>query len=690
MVTEGRRPAAAVAWSGAALTLLLVVAALILSAKPPTGIPPLTGGTVLFALQFLPLVAVGALIAAQRPAQPIGWLLVAIGIAFGSGALLAAGARFEYGPAPVTGALLVIASNQLFKVASVGAAIVLLLFPDGRLPSARWRWLLVVLALLVTTVIAVEVATPGPIADYLVRRPPRNPLGAAWVAPIAPTVSRAGFLMFAFVVIASASSLVIRYRRAGREQRLQLKWFVLAAAIWAATALADGLFRALVAGGRSWPEFPFQIGYLVGATAMAAAIGIAILRHRLFDVELVLSRTVAFGLLAGTITAFYLAVVAGLGTLFATGSPSRLIVAVAVTAVVAVVFQPLRARLERVARRLVYGSHSGSYEVLAEFTESLAGERLSETVIPAMARMLSQGTGCDSATVWVRRSGQDSVAASWPGEAPISGLPVTRSVTVDHGGEVLGRLEVYRRSGEELTPTEERLMDGLATQAGLVLYNGRLQLELSGRVDELQASRQRLVEVQDGERRRLERDIHDGAQQDLVALRLKLGATSARARRGAPELVSELDELQRDLGSALDSLRALARGVYPPLLEAEGLHSALSARARPLPFAVAIKADRRRYPAEIEGAVYFCCAEALQNVAKHAAASRAEISIWQDAAGLHFEVTDNGIGMADPECDAGTGLRHIRDRVEALGGALLLVSSPGAGLVVRGTLPPPL
>jgi signal transduction histidine kinase len=255
------------------------------------------------------------------------------------------------------------------------------------------------------------------------------------------------------------------------------------------------------------------------------------------------------------------------------------------------------------------------------------------------------------------------------------------------GGDQLGQLAVRRRSGEPLAPTEERLMDGLALQAGLALRNERLQHELRQRLDELQASRQRLVAVQDEERRRLERDLHDGAQQDLVALRMKLGLAGALARAENSEVAPVLDELQGDLGEALDSLRALARGVYPPLLEAEGLRPALAARARPLPFTVDIRCDSRRYPRELEGAVYFCCSEALQNVVKHAAAARVTIRIWTEPGSLRFEVKDDGRGAGRSELSKGSGLQHIRDRLEALGGCLELDPAPGAGISVRGCLP---
>jgi signal transduction histidine kinase len=691
VATEIRRSTpAAGAIAGVVLTIGLIASALVMAANPPRGVGPLTPDTVLFALEFVPLFMVGGVIASLRTSQPVGWLLVAMGLAFGAGADLASGGRYLYGSAPATGALLELASNQLFKLVFVGAAAVLLLFPDGKLPSPRWRWLLAAIGSLAAVGIAAELVLPGPITDFLVAQPPANPLAVPSLEMPARFVSKEGFFVFSVLLAACAFSLVLRYRRGGSEERLQLRWFALAAVIWAATAVADGFYRSVFAGGRAWPALPFQVLYLIGSTAMAAGIGIAILRHRLFDVDAVIVRTLSFGTLATLITIVYLAVVIGLGAVLAAGSSSRLLLAVAATALIAVAFQPMRARLDRFAKRLVYGPHAVPYESLAALTLRLhrSGSE-DEDPVAAMAKALAQGTACDAATVWDRETDIETVVATWPAGDPVTREGATRCAPVLDGEGELGLLAVRRLRAERLTPTEERLMDNLAVEAGLVLKNRRLQRELRARLDELEASRQRLVFVQDEERRRLERDLHDGAQQDLVALRMKLGLAGALARQQKSSLAPALDEMQRDLGQALDALRSLARGVYPPLLEAEGLRPALSARARPLPFSIELDCDDRRYPREIEGAVYFCCSEALQNVVKHAKATRVWIQVGRDDRALYFEVRDDGRGSSRSRLTKGTGLRHIRDRLEALGGSLEVVAVAGTGTTVRGWLPLP-
>jgi signal transduction histidine kinase len=230
-------------------------------------------------------------------------------------------------------------------------------------------------------------------------------------------------------------------------------------------------------------------------------------------------------------------------------------------------------------------------------------------------------------------------------------------------------------------------MDGLASQAGLVLHSAGLQDELSRRMIELRQSRHRLVTAQDEARRRLERDLHDGAQQNLVSLRMKLGLAASVAREKPASLEPLLQEMQSELGDALDSLRNLARGVYPPLLEAEGLKAALRARARQVPISIDVQSGAERYPRELEGAVYFCCSEALQNLSKHSRATRGSVRVWCEDKRLCFEVQDNGRGLDAARVKLGGGLQNIRDRLDALGGVADVSSAPGSGARVAGWVP---
>jgi signal transduction histidine kinase len=591
-------------------------------------------------------------------------------------------ARHLYAPRPELGAALFIVGDVLSRDVLVLYGILLLFFPDGRLPSRRWRPAVIAGVFALTASCFVDVIMPGPLADYAMVTPPHNP----FFVPLPDVAQRiVGLTLFVGIfgfLLLSIVSVVLRFRRAGHELRLQLKWFALAGSFLVATFVG---INVLTPAGWAPPWVGAVL--LIEAAAMAAAIAIAILRHRLFDIDLVISRTVAYGGLAGVITAFYIAVVAGVGGLLAAGSESRLVLAVVATAFVGVAFQPLRTRLERLANRLVYGVRAVPYEVLADFTTRLDGRENSLQLLPVMARMLAQGTGSDAATVWLHENGREVAASSFPEHQDVAPEAATRSVVLQHAGANLGTLTVVRRSGEALSPTEERLMDGLASQAGLVLHSAGLQDELSRRMIELRQSRHRLVTAQDEARRRLERDLHDGAQQNLVSLRMKLGLAASVAREKPDSLEPLLQEMQSELGDALDSLRNLARGVYPPLLEAEGLKAALRARARQVPISIDVQCGPERYPRELEGAFYFCCSEALQNLTKHSRATRGSVRVWCEDGRLCFEVRDNGRGLDAARAKSGGGLQNIRDRLDVLGGVVDVSSAPGTGARVAGWVP---
>jgi signal transduction histidine kinase len=261
-------------------------------------------------------------------------------------------------------------------------------------------------------------------------------------------------------------------------------------------------------------------------------------------------------------------------------------------------------------------------------------------------------------------------------------------VPVLHQGELLGALAISKRRGESLTPIERKLLDDLAHQAGLVLKNVGLAAELLQRLDELRTSRQRLVAAQDEERRRLERDLHDGAQQHLVALKVKLGLAETLMQNDVDRALSTLQQLKADADEALETLRDLARGIYPPILADQGLKAALESQARKATIPVAVEADDiRRYTQDVEASIYFCVLEALQNAQKYAAASRIVVRLGDAGGEVRFEVQDDGRGFDATTVRKGAGLANMSDRLDALGGHIDVVSSPGRGCRVGGGIP---
>ena len=572
---------------------------------------------------------------------------------------------------------------------------VLLLFPTGSLPSRRWRpvaWAagvgMVAWALGNTFALVPANGSPSPLAIA-------GPAGRVFTV-----LSRIGLALLVAAGAAAIVSLVFRYRRAGSVEREQLKWLVYAGGLIVAAALAVGPIEHFLGAGSNAAN-NLQNAVTAGTVALVAiAIGIAIFRYHLYDIDVVINKTLVYGSLAVFITGVYVAIVVGIGSLAQRGARPSLALSIAATAVVAVAFQPVRAWVQRLANRLVYGRRATPYQVLADFAGRMAGAYAAEDLLPRMARILAEGTAATRADVWLKSGEVFHDGAAWPAGAPL--LPPARATAADvpaypaadrilpvrHQGEVLGALSVSKRPGEALTPTEDRLLADLASQVGLVLKNAGLREQLLARLEEIRASRLRLVAAQDSERRRIERNIHDGAQQQLVALAIKLSITESMIGTDTEGERELLAELRQDADGAVEDLRDLARGIYPPLLAGEGLVTALQAQARKAAVPASVAADGvGRYPQDVEAAVYFCVLEALQNVAKYAGASRAEVRLAGSGHDLTFAVTDDGAGF-DPESRGyGTGLQGMADRLHAHSGSLEVRSAPGAGTTIAGRLP---
>ena len=421
-----------------------------------------------------------------------------------------------------------------------------------------------------------------------------------------------------------------------------------------------------------------------------AAIAIAVLKYRLYDIDIVISKAVLYGSLAVFITAVYAALVVGMGTLVG-NRHSPLLTALA-AAVVAVAFQPARQWAGRLASRVVYGRRATPYQVLSDFAQRIGGTYAAEDVLPQMAQIVTAGTGAKKVVVWLRVGDELHPEASSDGNPREGPLPVDGQVLpplpdseirvpVVHQGELLGAISITMPKDEPLRPAGQQLVTDVASQAGLALAN-------AGLIEDLRASRQRLVTAQDEARRRLERNIHDGAQQDLVALAIKLQLAETTVAADPAQTGPVFGELKADTAGALENLRDLARGIYPPLLADLGLAAALNAQASKSPLPVLVEADGiGRFGQDTEAAVYFCCLEALQNTAKYAHATQARICLQAHNGILQFTVSDDGTGYDTRHTPMGSGLRNMADRLAALGGQLEVRSAPRQGTTITGHLP---
>src|SRR3984957_18413106 len=465
----------------------------------------------------------GSLIVWRQPRTTVGWIvllsgpLAAIGLASDGWAVRSFDDRA--GPLPLGAAAayianLVLSSHLIFLV----AGLIFLLFPDGKLPSARWRWLpwygAFVYGVLVVTAALWSVDVTGIFPGRVL--PSLLPGQAAAAAVAKP------FLAIQLSVVAACvAALIMRFRRAVGDERQQLKWFVYTVTVVFAAVVIS--IVVIVGNGR------YALALL---SLIPVAIAVAVLKYHLYDLDLVISKAIVFATLAAFITVIYAGTVAGVGALV--GQRDSLTLAALAAAVIAVAFQPLRQRVQHLANRLVYGRRATPYEVLAEFSGRMADAYATEEVPRRLAQILAQGTGAERAEVWLALGQDLHRAAAWPPqpEQPearpivdgLLALPGTdrtdRTVRVVHRGDLLGALTVRMPPGSPLSAAQDKLIEDLAGQAGLVLRNARL-------IEELKSSRQRRAAALDPERQRIERHIHDGAQQQLVALAVKLRLTES-------------------------------------------------------------------------------------------------------------------------------------------------------------------
>jgi len=703
MAMSQRSSAARLAWGVWGLTAASLAGWLVLTVLNPDS----DDGSefVVFPIAVLGFATVGSLITSRRPDNRIGWIFAWIGVA--AAAALVAGAYAEYGIVYSPGSLP--AARFATWLAGVGFALmigsfslVFLLYPDGRVPGPRWRPVLWVLVAALAVDLIGFALTSGPLNTGFaeLHRPVVNPFGlpAGWRRSVQFVTVTAGFVALAFAFLA-VIGLFLRFRRARAEERQQIRWL----AYVGATALAALLISVIVelvrtlAGIDIGDEDPilnvlFFIVLFALVLGIPAASGVAILKYRLYDLDIVVKKTVVFAVLALFISAAYLLAVGMVGAFVADQSTST--VAFAAGAIAALAFQPVRALARRLADRLVYGKRATPYEVLSEFSDRVAGTYSTDDVLPRMAEILGQGCGAERAGVWLRVGDELRLAAEWPGDGQAGSQSIRlvgeelpqfdgsdQAFPVRHHGDLLGALTLTMPVTDPMNPGRAKLVRDVAAQAGLVLRNVRL-------IEELRASRQRLVTAQNEERRRIERNIHDGAQQQLVALSVQLRLAESMVGKEPEKERQLLHRLQAATAEALEDLRDLARGIYPPLLAEEGLVAAIESQARKSATPVEVESkDVGRYPQHVEAAVYFCALEALNNVAKYADASRAQVRLTARDGTLTFEVADDGVGFDPAETGYGTGLQGMADRLAAIGGDFEVRTRAGSGTTVTGTVP---
>ena len=726
-------PTGWLAWLLCALSLTFVIVWALfrfLNSPTPTGVsgvylPPLpleVWGLLVLVL----FAAVGALVVSRQPKNTIGWIFCAIGLF-----LTSSGASGQYAiyavvsspgslPGGRTAAWLEAFLNG--PIIFTMFALLLLLFPNGRPPSRRWRAVLW-LDLIAAVLFFVGSFKPGPMDTSSLNV--TNPFGIEEIGSLLNVLSYVGLYLALAVTAVGAVSLIVRFRRSRAEERQQIKWIAFAGAILCAV-IATGPFlwslpTSSLGNTLIWPLLIYS-----AASTIPVATGIAILKYRLYDIDRIINRTLVYGALTICIVGIYVLVVGYLGALFA--SRGNLLISIFAAGLVAIMFQPLRERLQRIVNRLTYGERDDPYRVLARLGRRLEATIAPEAVLPAIVENIARALRLPQVAVWLADGDTLRLGAAH-GSAPTSltaqdaravetlrdatdalhpkdlgpsgeygdvlaGSGVSLILPLTHQGAFVGALCLAPRSpGEEFSAADRLLLRDLATQSGAAAHEVQLTGALRSSLEDLRRSRERLVEAQEEERRRIQRDLHDGLGPLLASMRLRLEACLEVAERTDIPLSGDLERLYELVGEATADVRLLVYDLRPPVLDQLGLVPAIRQHCESFGRETGIEtelatAPELSVPAAAEVTVLRLIQEALVNVQKHAQASRATVRLERQGEWLLVGVADDGSGLsANGGTTAGTGLLSMRERAELLGGTLKLNRRPGGGTDLLARIP---
>ncbi len=624
---------------------MLEVAAVVLSwAREPAW------DTLIYAVNTLVLAGVGALVASRQPRNPIGWLVLGAAVV-SSFADLAQGWALRGWP----GADVAETFANTSTIPQAAATVVcFLLFPSGTLMAPAWR------AVGAAAVLGAALAVPA-----FVLAPEAGSYFVGGVNPYAADGSQWWMLYVVALAVVLGSfalsvvALGLRFRRSVGDERQQMKWLALAAGI-AAVVMPAGVLL--------WNAVPaVRIAVAVAATLMPVAMGAGILRYRLFDIDVVISRTVVYATITALLTGTYAVVAITVG---AVGGRGSIWATAVVTLIAGVGARPLRDRLQRlVDRRFNRASYEATERVNTFLEELRAGRAAPEGI----EQVLREAVGDPALALGFRLPGGDKYVHLDGDPMPAVGehLPIRL-----HGEEV-GVVALGSAASRARLPE-------LLPIGGLALEIVRLRVELRRQLDEVAASRARIALAADEERHRIERDLHDGHQQRLVSIGLSLRHAQHALDGTAPSVHALIQRAVDEITQSIEDLRELARGLRPAQLDA-GLTPALRELARRAPLPVEVHSSASRFSAEIEAAAYYTACEGVTNAVKHSGASQVTLHTRCEEGRLVLLVNDNGVGGA--ALGVGTGLTGLQDRVTAHGGTLEITSPRGQGTTLTAVFP---
>ena len=657
-----------------AVALILTLASLV--ARWRAGAPWLEPHLVFGPVMALAYALVGALVIVRQPRNPIGWMFAVVGVLAGL-TLFASGYR-----SPILlgseSALVMKLGHWLSLWVWIPTTItpltfVLLLFPDGHLPSTRWWPVAWVAGLGMASFILSVALHPSPPIEPL---PLFNPFGLPGATGLLALLEMSSYILLPIGTFGALAALIMRFRRSRGIEREQLKWLAYGSSMAILTILLLTIWWALR------PDDPLAYDLNVGSvwfalTIIVVAAGIAILRHGLYNVDLIINRTLVYGILSAGVIGIYILLVGMLSTLFQ--ASGNLLIALLATGVVAVLVHPLRMRLQSGVNRFMYGERDDPYTVLSGLSRQLKTTLAPSAVLPNIVEAIARNLKLPYVALALTHGNRLEIAAVY---GSVSGEPI--QLPLVYQSETVGQLLVAPRApGEAFTPSERRLLDDIALQAGIAAHAVRLTADL-------QRSREQLVAAREEERRRLRRDLHDGLGPQLASLTLTIAATRELLRHDPQAAERLLGELANHAQAAITDIRRIVYDLRPPSLDDLGLVLALREQATAYQQAglqITIDAPDRlpSLPAAVEVAAYRIVQEALTNVVRHAHARKCIIRLRIDD-GLWIEIQDDGWGLP-PNRRSGVGLTSIRERTAELGGSFQIESAPNQGTHIQVRLP---
>ncbi|HEV1992628.1 MAG TPA: GAF domain-containing sensor histidine kinase [Candidatus Dormibacteraeota bacterium] len=620
-------------------------------------------------LEIIPLIAAyaiaGALIARRQPRNAIGWVFLLISTDTGLTALADAYAGHHL---PGWAAAAWFQTWNYYLCYPVGFSVLLMLFPNGRLPSRRWRPLLGLAVLAAAFRVFIELLGSVPITGHFSGSAllAANPTG---IVPVSFENSPAGVALYAaswflsLLVLAGATlALLTRLFRSRAEERQQLKWLAIVSGLVVPAFASHFLIQVI------WGSSVFDYGALVFhpllVLGLPVATAIAILKYRLYEIDVLINRALVYGALTIVVVGFYVGVVGFLGMLLQ--QRASLLISLLATGVIALAFAPLRMRVQGAVNRLLFGARPDPYEVLAGLGRQLEATSADTPLLEAVAGTVARALRLPFVALRVPADGRDAIHAEY---GSMVGEPIV--IPLLYQGEPTGDLVLsFGSHSAHLSPGDQRLLADLTRQAAAAAHSVVITAQL-------QRSRERLVSALEEERRRMRRDLHDGLGPALAAQTLKAGSARALFTRDPERAQALLEELEADAQTAMADVRRLVYNLRPPALDELGLAGAIrqtaATHAGGMRMTVELPDELPPLPAAVELAAYRITQEALTNVTRHARAGRCRLRLTVDE-DLELEVIDNGIGLGNAG-PPGVGMSSIRERAAELGGT----SSIGPG-----------